>query len=169
MRKMTRFSVHVQARDPEGTPKVLINEDAAEQLMDLLAKHDVIVAGGSGRWDVTVGVDAPDLIGAASMAAELVDSMAVKSGMPDWPIVRIDAVRVEVLEEEIARPTLPELVSVPEVAEILGVSPQRVHELAADGRGFPKPVYELKAGKMWLQAAIEAFGSAGTGSPQSFS
>jgi predicted DNA-binding transcriptional regulator AlpA len=162
MRKMTRFSVHVQARAQESAPKVLINEDAADQLMDLLGKHDGVVASGSGRWDATISTEAPDPISAATMAAEIVDSMAVKSGMPRWPIVRIDAVHLDVLEEEIARPMLPELVSVPEAAEILGVSPQRVHELAADGRGFPKPVYELKAGKMWLHAAIEAFGSAGT-------
>ncbi len=161
MRKMTRFSVHVQARDPESAPKVLISEDAADQLMDSLAKHDGVVASGSGRWDATIGIEAPDPISAATMAAEIVDSMAVKSGMPRWPIVRVEAVHVDVLDEEIARPMLPELVSVPEAAEILGVSPQRVHELAADGQGFPRPVYEFEAGKVWLQAAVEAFGSAG--------
>jgi hypothetical protein len=159
---MTRFSVHVQACDPDGSPKVLIDENAADQLMDLLAKHDVIVASGTGRWDVTVSVEAPDPSSAATTAAELVDSMAAKSGLPNWPVVRVDAVRVEVLEEEIAQPMLPELVSVPEAAEILGVSPQRVHELAADGQGFPGPVYELGVGKVWLRAAIAAFGSAGT-------
>lgn len=157
---MTRFSVHVQARAPESVPKVLVNEDAADQLMDLLAKHDGVVASGSGQWDATIGIEAPDPTSAVPMAAEIVDSMAIKSGMPCWPIVRIDAVRVDVLDEEIARPMLPELVSVPEAAKILGVSPQRVHELAADGRGFPKPVYELNAGKVWLRAAIVAFGSA---------
>jgi predicted DNA-binding transcriptional regulator AlpA len=165
MRKMTRFSVHVQARDPESAPKVLIDEDAADQLMDLLAKHDGVVASGCGRWDVTISTEAQDPISAATMAAEIVDSMADKSGMPSWPIVRIDTVRVDVLEEEIARPMLPELVSVPEVADILGVSPQRVHELAADGGGFPRPVYELKTGKVWLQTAIVAFGSAGPAAP----
>lgn len=159
---MARFSVHVQARTPEGASKVLINDDAADQLMDLLAKYDGVVVSGSGWWDATIGVDAPDPISAASMAAEIVDSMAVKSGMPHWPIVRIGAVRVEVLEEEIARPMLPELVSVAEAAKVLGVSLQRVHELAADGQGFPRPVYELEAGKVWLHAAIEAFGSAET-------
>jgi predicted DNA-binding transcriptional regulator AlpA len=161
MRKMIRFSVHVQARDPESIPTVLINEDAADQLMDLLATQDGVVVSGNGRWDVTVCVDAPDAGHAAIIAAELVDSMADKSGMPRWPIVRIDAVRVEILEKDIARPMLPELVSVPEAAEILGVSPQRVHELAADDQGFPKPVYELKAGKVWVHSAIAAFGTAG--------
>lgn len=163
MRKMTRFSVHVQARAPESASAVPINEDAAEELVDLLAKHDGVVVSGSGRWDATIGVDAQDPVSAATMAAEIVDSMAVKSGMPCWPIVRVGAVRVEVLEEEIAQPMLPELVSVLEAAEILGVSPQRVHELSADGRAFPKPVYELEAGRVWLRAAVEAFGTtAGT-------
>jgi hypothetical protein len=160
MRKMTRFSVHVQAHAPESASKVLIDEDAAAQLMDLLAKHDGVVASASGRWDATISIEAQDPISAATIAAEIVDSMAVKSSMPRWPIVRIDAVRMEILEQELARPMLPELVSVPEAAEILGVSPQRVDELAAGSRGFPRPVYELKTGKVWLPAAIQAFGSA---------
>jgi len=59
--------------------------------------------------------------------------MAVKAGMPSWPSVRGEATRQDVLDEDNARPTLPELVSAPEAAEILGVSPQRVHEFAAAG------------------------------------
>jgi hypothetical protein len=56
--------------------------------------------------------------------------------MPSWPSVRGEATRQDVLDEDNARPTLPELVSAPEAAEILGVSPQRVHELASSP-GFP--------------------------------
>ncbi len=37
------------------------------------------------------------------------------------------------------------------------MSPQRLHELAA-GRGFPKPVYELTVGKLWLRDAIAEYG-----------
>src|SRR5262249_45645432 len=103
----------------------------------------------------------PDPDGAATEGARLVESLAAKAGMPCWPLVRLEAVREDVLDEEIGRPTLPDLVSVPEAAEILGVSPQRVHELAASGnREFPEPVYDLKAGKLWLRHAMEAYAEA---------
>jgi predicted DNA-binding transcriptional regulator AlpA len=165
MTMMNRFSVHIETRAPEDAPYVVIDEHAADQFMDLLANHDGVVASGSVRWDATVGIQAPDPVYAATMAAEIVDSMAVKSGMPRWPIVRIDTVREDILDEDIARSTLPDLVSISEAAEILGVSPQWVHEFAADGWAFPKPVYELKAGKVWLRAAIEAFRESADRSP----
>jgi predicted DNA-binding transcriptional regulator AlpA len=38
------------------------------------------------------------------------------------------------------RPALPALVSAPEAAELLGVSAQRVHELATDHATFPEAV-----------------------------
>jgi hypothetical protein len=77
--------------------------------------------------------------------------------MPSWPIARAEAVRQDVLDAENARPTLPELVSVPEAAEILGVSPQRVRELTVTNPGFPEPMYELRTGKLWLRDAIDVF------------
>jgi hypothetical protein len=82
--------------------------------------------------------------------------MAAKSGMPDWPLVKSEVVRQDVADEELAQPTMPELVSAPEAADILGVSTQRVHELAR-GAGFPEPVYVLKTGKLWLRSAMEAY------------
>jgi hypothetical protein len=84
--------------------------------------------------------------------------MAANADMPAWPVVRAEAIRQDVLEAENRRPTLPELVSAPEAADILGVSSQRVHELAAGKADFPEPVYELRTGKLWLRDAIEAFG-----------
>jgi predicted DNA-binding transcriptional regulator AlpA len=46
-----------------------------------------------------------------------------------------------------------ELVSAIEVAEILGVSRQRVHQLAADPH-FPQPVADLGIGKVWLKESV---------------
>ena len=151
------FSVHVQARAPDGAPHAVI-DDAADRLMDMLSEYDGIVSSGDGQWDVTIGLEEPDPVRAAAIAAALVETLAAKAGMPLWPTVRIEAVREDVLEEQNARPTLPDLVSTPEAAEILGVSAQRLRELAGGSRQFPKPVYELKAGKLWLRDAIEAFG-----------
>ena len=43
-----------------------------------------------------------------------------------------------------------------EIAELLGVSRQRVHQLAAR-KGFPKPVAVLAAGRIWRRADILAW------------
>jgi hypothetical protein len=71
--------------------------------------------------------------------------------------VRLEAVRHDVLDAENARPTLPPLVSAPEAAEILRVSAQRIHELAAANSRFPEAAYELRTGKLWLRDAVVAF------------
>lgn len=46
------------------------------------------------------------------------------------------------------------LVGVAEVAEILGVSPQRVHQLRKR-EDFPAPLVKLAAGYVWERVAIE--------------
>jgi hypothetical protein len=150
------FSVDVETRAPEGAAN-LTDEDAADRLMDLLEAYAGVVSAAEASWSATVSVQAQNAAQATISGAVLVEEMASKAGMPAWPQVRAAAVRDDVLEEENQRPTLPELVSAPEAADILGVSPQRVHELARGGRGFPSPIYELKVGKLWLRDAIVAF------------
>jgi hypothetical protein len=125
--------------------------------MDLLAEHDGVVSSGAGSWSAAIGVRATSSTEAATFGGRFIQMMAERAGMPSWAAARTDAARQDVLDAENAHPTLPELVSVPEAAEILGVSPQRVHELAVGHRGFPEPVYELRTGRLWLRAAIEAF------------
>lgn len=79
-----------------------------------------------------------------------------------WNVFGTDPAGMDVVEEEeyIRRadePTLPELVSAPEVAQILGgVSRQRVHQLR-ETAAFPAPLYELRTGSIWDRRAIERF------------
>ena len=47
-----------------------------------------------------------------------------------------------------------DLMGVAEVAELLGVTTTRVHQLAAT-QGFPKPVAVLAAGRIWKRAEVE--------------
>jgi predicted DNA-binding transcriptional regulator AlpA len=42
-----------------------------------------------------------------------------------------------------------------EIGERLKISRQRVSQIAADDPTFPKPVAELKAGRVWETADIE--------------
>lgn len=62
--------------------------------------------------------------------------MAVKAGdVPTFPLVE-------------------HLVGAAEIAIMLGVSKQRVHQLAA-AASFPEPVAVLSAGTIWLRSDIE--------------
>jgi hypothetical protein len=151
------YSVHVEARPPADAQDLAVDEDAADDLMNLLEEHDGVVSAGTGRWDATVSVRASTAWDAAVHGGPLIEKLACKAGMPSWPIIRAEAVRQDVLDAANAWPTLPELVSVPEAAELLRVSPQRVHELAATHATFPEPMYELRTGKLWLRDAIDAF------------
>ena len=44
-----------------------------------------------------------------------------------------------------------DLVGVAEIADLLGVSRQRVHAIVRAYDDFPAPVAELSAGKIWLR------------------
>ncbi|MDQ3641791.1 MAG: helix-turn-helix domain-containing protein [Actinomycetota bacterium] len=47
------------------------------------------------------------------------------------------------------------LVGIAEIAEMLGVSRQRVGQLASSYDDFPAPVAELAAGRIWNRADVE--------------
>jgi predicted DNA-binding transcriptional regulator AlpA len=51
------------------------------------------------------------------------------------------------------------LVGITEIAEMLGVSRQRVDQLAS-GEGFPSPEAELAAGRVWAREAVEKWARA---------
>jgi len=93
------FSVHLEARAPEGVTQI-VNEDAADRLTDLLVEHHGIVSSRAGQWEVTIGLEEPDPVRAAAVGAALVGSLAATAGLPDWPMVRVAAVREDVLEED---------------------------------------------------------------------
>lgn len=52
-----------------------------------------------------------------------------------------------------------DLVGLTEIAAMLGVSVQRVDQLAAT-EGFPKPLGEISAGRIWKRQAIEKWAKA---------
>jgi len=93
------FSVRLEARAPEGVAQI-VDEDAADRLTALLVEHHGTVSSAAGRWGVTMGLEEPDPVRAAAVAAALVESLAAVAGLPDWPVVRVEAVREDVLDED---------------------------------------------------------------------
>jgi len=154
---MEPFSVRVEVRAPRDARDARVDDAAADELMDRLEDYDGIVSAGPRSWDATVTIAAGGPREAAEEGIRVIEHWAAKSGVPSWPAVRVEAIRQDVLAEQLERPPLPDLVSAPEAADILGVRPQRRHQLAAEREDFPAPAYELRAGKLWLRAAIEAF------------
>lgn len=79
-----------------------------------------------------------------------------KVGYDLGSVCRVEALKMDVLSAELERPTFPDILGTTEVAELLGVSRQRICELRTAGR-FPQPIAEIAAGPMWLRPGIQAF------------
>lgn len=50
-----------------------------------------------------------------------------------------------------------ELVGAAEIAEILGITRQRVDRISRTHSDFPLPQAELKSGRIWSRAEVEAW------------
>jgi len=113
-------------------------------------------AAPRGHWTVSGWHDADDP--ETALHAILVRTRRVlrQHGI-QAPIVAVETVSENELDARHAIPNYPELVSAAEAAQILGVSRQRVHQLAAEHSAFPPPLYELGAGKLWTAASIRGF------------
>lgn len=49
----------------------------------------------------------------------------------------------------------PDLVAIPEIAEMLGVSRQRASRIIHTHPDFPQPEAELSIGRVWVRSAVE--------------
>ena len=94
------YSVHMEARASADALNLTVDEDAADAFMDLLEDHDGAVSTGTGVWEATISVRAINAWEATSSGSVLIEKLADKAGMPDWPAVRVDVVRQDVLEAE---------------------------------------------------------------------
>lgn len=134
------------------TYRLTLDEAEFNRLADALDDVDAGVFNlPSSRVMVTYGTDAPDPVKAATVAREHV-------GL----VIHQEPTGIEVVMEDdygkrADAPNLPRLVSAPEVAELLNVSRQRVHQIRSLP-AFPAPLYELRTGAIWDARAIEKFG-----------
>lgn len=133
------------------------NEQADEDTLlawgDQLEDKDGSVAAIPGYgFTVTVHETGPDPLKAITNVR---DTVAI---IPLSP-VGIETVDEETYEAAAFAPTVPEIVSAVEAADILGVSRQRVHQLHRENPRFPAPLYELRTGPLWTRQAIEWFAS----------
>ena len=157
---MGAYTVHIESRGP-----ALRERENPEELEEFF--HALFEVGGvepaAAGWgiavvgpDATLGVDARDQVSAARKAIDAFRKAILLANLGPVEIARIEVMDDDYLERSLELPLYPDVVGVAEVAKMLGVSKQRVSELARSKR-FPAPLYELAAGPIWVKPTVEAF------------
>ena len=150
---MAFFSVLVEARAADDRE---IDRAALRAFAAAVEPYHASVSGTARSWSARISVEAAGAADGAALGVALVILLARQAELPEWPIVRAEAVREDVFVEDLAQPQLPDLVSAPEAAQLLQVSLERLQQLAAH-QDFPAPAYELAAATLWLRPAVVTF------------
>lgn len=131
---------------------------------------DLIEAGNGLEWfhgpafsfggdpstvGVQVSIEADDPLAALERAVEGFARVTLEGGIDLGALDWIEIQTEERLERALSTPA-PRYAGVTEVAELLGVSKQRVDQLRARD-DFPKPVAELAAGPVWREDMLQRF------------
>ena len=109
-----------------------------------------------GRTEVVTYVSAASARQAVSDGLERINTVAFNAGF-DAPVVQVEAKPEKDRTAELAIRSVPDVVGVAEIQEILHIrSRQQVGQLA-EREDFPKPIAALRAGRIWLRSDIEEF------------
>ncbi len=135
-----------------------VTEDQADDLNDRLADAAGVVTHGPGAGNLgaTIAVEANTAFSAVAHVTAVILGECASVGVIGREVVDVRAVEWSRLEAELGQSNALELVGVSEVAELLGVTRQRAHTLAA-GPTFPQPVARLAAGPVWTRTSISHF------------
>jgi hypothetical protein len=130
--------------------------DSVLQLLADIEVPDTVVSEDDGdlALSFTVRADGPNR--AVDRGVDLWSKIAAETGIDSWPLVRAEAATYDELEKDFRATALPPLVGVSEVAEMLGVTKQRVSALHQENR-LPRPLARLASGPVWAAAGIQKF------------
>lgn len=152
------YSVAATWKMPEGGTPLADHVAAADRLTDALAAHAGTVSVGPDVWQAIISVSGPGAVAALASAMDVLLGAGAAAGLPEWDLVEARTVRADVFDEEIGRPTLPELVGVPELVDLLEVnSRQHARQLAEQNPRFPAPLYPENPGPLWDRSAVLEF------------
>jgi len=133
-----------------------IDLDCVDALADALADRHAAATTARRRYGAQFDVDAPTAEKATEVALATFCMAVEKAKLPDWPIIHVELMTVEDQQAALAEPTFPDILGVTEAAQLLGVSRQRLAQLASRD-DFPEPMVRLAAGPVWLRSSIEWF------------
>lgn len=140
----------------------VLTTDALDDFLEVLAENSpvIIAPATSGSMPMRYGADlsvaATTIDEAVYNALNRFHEAVMKVGLPEWPIVKVEAITETALDAALAVPNFPNLLGVSELAELLGVSRQRASELA-HSTTFPRPAAELASGPVWIEPAVLRF------------
>ncbi len=148
---MTEWSIEFEIRGIEPP-----NDDAVDDLVERLHDYAAVVAVFPDGYSVRMSTiaDAPEAALASARSAVAAATRSV--GVPIEPVVRAEVSAEDNLDAELRQPIMPTLVGVAEIAQRLGVSRQRVSELAGTDQ-FPEPIARLAAGPIWAEPTLLRF------------
>ena len=153
------FNISIETEGPVADEEQL--ETLIEVLGDLGAPGAAVGAGGvPGGTSATFTLDAPDhgadsLERVCAAAIDLFTAATEKAGLPPSTISHMDVMAAPYFERWLETPP-DELAGVAELAELFGVSRQRMSELRMR-KDFPAPLAELAAGPVWKVANLRRF------------
>jgi hypothetical protein len=100
---VTFYSAMIETRADDGGT---VNEAALGLLLNAVKPFHGAVSGGSDSqgWSARISIEARGAADAVALAAALLTRLAADSGLPAWPVVRAEAVREDVFDEELGRP-----------------------------------------------------------------
>lgn len=144
---MTEWAVTVTIA---GSP----SESYLVDLEDRIPSEDYFVAAlpACRQYAVTGTAVALEWRRACDLVVAMIESVA-----GPIKIVGVEVLDRDEYDRRADEPTLPEVASAPEVAGILGVTRQRVHQLLASKSDFPEPLFRLGSGPVWSADAIRSF------------
>ncbi len=157
---MTGWTVSIEAMGEHPAPARSWTTCLGE-MVEALLDHGGSVSGTTDRtrYGATLSIDPADSPRSAiEVALHEFAVAARRAELPDWPVVKVEALTHAELDAELASPLVPELVGVSEVAELLGVSRQRASDLQ-NRHGFPDPVAILASGPVWMRKQLNSFTS----------
>lgn len=152
---VTEWSVELEIPHRLGFTKAL--ENLVGDVLEALARNSAVAAHDRHALSVRLTIEAKTAVAALARARQALTSALRKVGFQDTvSLVRVEVETMKDLDRRLQESHTPEIVGVTEVAGILGVSKQRVSELARS-RDFPPPIVMLAAGPVWLQSSIVQF------------
>jgi hypothetical protein len=138
-----------------------VTDEQLDLMADVADQWDAVVAArGAEGSGVTFRMDVEtfDIMRALEIAQECAHK-ALDEAQIDPDLVAATGETPELAELRAMRPDTPELLAATDVAEVLDVSRQRVHQLATGHKAFPAPFVRLGSGPVWTRPAIEHFAS----------